>query len=80
MSNKDNLSGLGIGLLAGAVIGLAVGFLYAPRTGKEMRDMIREKGEDAWHRADQIVKDAEARAKKIIDEARDKAAQIREKT
>jgi gas vesicle protein len=80
MSNKDNLSGLGIGLLAGAVIGLAVGFLYAPRTGKEMRDMIREKGEDAWHRADQIVKDAETRAKKIIDEARDKAAQIREKT
>jgi gas vesicle protein len=79
MSNQDSATGFGMGLITGAVVGLAIGFLYAPRAGKEMRSMIREKSEEAWHRADEIVKEAEARAKKIVEEARGKAAQLKEK-
>jgi gas vesicle protein len=76
MSNTDSMSGFGAGLLMGAVVGLVIGFLYAPRAGKEMRSMIREKSEEAWTKADDIIKEAEARAKKIIDDARGKAAQL----
>jgi gas vesicle protein len=79
MSDKDSMTGFGVGLLVGAVVGLAFGFLYAPRTGKEMRGMIKEKGEEAWHKADEIIKEAEARAKRIIEEARGKAAQLQDK-
>jgi gas vesicle protein len=78
MSNADGMSGFGAGLLAGAAVGLVIGFLYAPRAGKEMRSMIREKSEETWTKADEIIKEAEARAKKIIDEARGKAAQLTE--
>jgi gas vesicle protein len=78
MSSTDSMSGFGFGLLAGAAVGLVIGFLYAPRAGTEMRSMIREKSEEAWSKADEIIKEAEARAKKIIDDARGKAAQLTE--
>jgi gas vesicle protein len=76
MSSSDNMSGFGMGLVAGAIVGLAIGFLYAPRAGKEMRSMIREKSEETWSKADEIIKEAEARAKKIVEDARSKAAKL----
>ena len=41
--NRDNAIGFSIGLLAGAIIGGAVGLLYAPKSGKETRKMIKDK-------------------------------------
>ncbi len=79
MSNGNGTANFGIGLVVGAAVGLALGFLYAPRSGKEMRAMIREKSGDAWQKADEIIKEAQERAKRIIDDARGKAEQIRAK-
>ena len=33
----------GVGLLAGAVIGGVIALLYAPRSGKETRELIKDK-------------------------------------
>ena len=41
--NKDHVVGLGIGLLSGAVIGGVIALLYAPQSGKETRQQIKEK-------------------------------------
>jgi predicted transcriptional regulator len=41
--NRYHACGFGAGLLAGAVIGGAIAFLYAPKTGKEMRQIIKDK-------------------------------------
>jgi len=41
--NTDNAIGFGIGLLAGAVIGGAIALLYAPKSGKETRQLIKDK-------------------------------------
>jgi gas vesicle protein len=41
--NKDNAIGLGIGLLAGAVIGGVVALLLAPKSGQETRQLIKDK-------------------------------------
>lgn len=54
MSN-NGASGFGIGLLVGAAVGLAVGFLYAPRPGKETRAVIREKAETLMEKAKEKV-------------------------
>jgi len=41
--NKDTASSFTIGLIVGAVVGLAIGFLYAPQSGKETRRMVKDK-------------------------------------
>jgi gas vesicle protein len=41
--NKDNAIGFGIGFLAGAVVGGVIALLYAPKTGKETRQLIKDK-------------------------------------
>ena len=41
--NKDHAIGFGIGLLAGAIIGGVIALLYAPKTGKETRQLIKDK-------------------------------------
>ena len=41
--NKDHAIGFGIGLLSGALIGGVIALLYAPQTGKETRQMIKDK-------------------------------------
>jgi gas vesicle protein len=44
--NKDHAIGFGIGLLTGAVIGGVIALLYAPKTGKETRQLIKDKATD----------------------------------
>jgi gas vesicle protein len=41
--NKDKLAGVGIGIAIGAAIGITVGLLCAPKSGKETRELIKEK-------------------------------------
>jgi gas vesicle protein len=41
--NKDHAIGFGVGLLAGAVIGGVIALLYAPKSGKETRQLIKDK-------------------------------------
>jgi len=45
MSN-ERTNGI-LGFLAGAAVGAALGILFAPRSGKETRDRIRNKANDA---------------------------------
>jgi gas vesicle protein len=44
--NKDSAVGFGIGLLSGVVIGGVIALLFAPQSGKETRQMIKEKTGD----------------------------------
>ena len=41
--NKDHAIGFGVGLLSGALIGGIIALLYAPKSGKETRQMIKDK-------------------------------------
>ena len=41
--NNDFAKGLCIGLVSGAVIGGVVALLFAPKTGKETRQLIKDK-------------------------------------
>jgi len=44
--NKDCAIGFGIGLLTGAVIGGVIALLFAPQSGKETRQLIKNKAAD----------------------------------
>ena len=41
--NKDHAVGFGIGLLSGVVIGGIIALLFAPQSGKDTRQMIKNK-------------------------------------
>lgn len=68
MSNQDGNSFL-TGLILGAVVGLAIGFLYAPRSGKETRELLKEKAVVAKEKATVVAKKvkqtADAATKKV---------------
>jgi gas vesicle protein len=41
--NRDHVIGFGVGLLTGAVIGGVLALLFAPKTGTETRQLIKDK-------------------------------------
>ena len=43
MENNNTLVGFGIGLVTGVVIGGVIALLYAPKSGKETRQLIKDK-------------------------------------
>jgi gas vesicle protein len=70
MSDKDTGS-FAIGFLIGAIAGVAIGFLYAPKSGRETRALLKEKAEDFREKAEEVAEKAMETAtetgKKMID-------------
>jgi gas vesicle protein len=50
MSDRDSTSFI-TGLILGTMVGLAIGFLYAPQPGEETRKLLKEKAEIAKQKA-----------------------------
>jgi gas vesicle protein len=67
--NKDNMVGFSIGLLSGAVIGGVIALLFAPKTGKETRQLIKDK-------AVGIVEAVKDKTTEVVDEVKDKAKNV----
>jgi gas vesicle protein len=71
MAEKDSFNGFALGFLLGAVAGVAIGFLYAPKPGRETRAMLREKAEEVGGKigvAAEKVRDTANEAGKIVKE------------
>ena len=76
MENKHGDDGFLLGFLVGGVIGLAVGFLYAPRAGSETRTMLGDKTAQAREAASKLMVDGQQKANEIIAQARETAAEL----
>jgi gas vesicle protein len=64
MDDKNSGPGFGIGLILGIAVGAAIGFLFAPRSGKETRGMVKDKAADV----SETVKDLTADRRKVYTE------------
>ena len=69
MAEKDTGAGFAIGFIAGAAIGLVIGFLYAPQSGKETRERLKGKAEEVKEKATEVTE----KVKKAATEAKQKA-------
>ncbi|MCK4962983.1 MAG: YtxH domain-containing protein [Anaerolineales bacterium] len=62
MAEKDTGASFAVGFLLGAVVGVAIGFLYAPKPGSETRAMLKEKAEIAAEKAKETAEKAKEAA------------------
>jgi len=67
------------GLLIGGFLGVLAGVLFAPKSGKELRSDIKEKGSEVLKGTKEILDDAGAKAKAIIDEAKQRASELKKR-
>jgi len=68
---KDTGISFTAGFIIGAVAGVAIGFLYAPKPGKETRELLKERAEKAREKASEVAekaKEAAAKAEKRVEE------------
>jgi len=72
MSDKDSGSSFAIGFLIGAIAGVAIGFLYAPKAGKETRAMLREKAGEIKEKAGEVTEKAKDAALEAGKRVKDK--------
>jgi len=70
--NKDHAIGFGIGLLTGAIIGGVIALLYAPKTGKETRQLIKDK-------ATEVVDAVKEKTGGVIDTVKEAASEASRK-
>ena len=66
--NKDHAVGFGVGLLSGAIIGGIIALLYAPKTGKETRQLIKDK-------ATEVVETVKEKTSGVMDTVKDAASE-----
>ncbi len=55
MTDKDSGSSFSIGFIFGLVVGAAIGLLYAPRPGREVREIIKHKTEEVKEKAGEVA-------------------------
>lgn len=76
MSDRDSNSF--IWFLAGLGLGALVGVLYAPRSGSETRQAIREKAEEGREYISNAAREARGQASEWVDRGREILNQQRE--
>ena len=68
------------GFLIGGILGALAGIFFAPKSGKELRSDLKEKGSEmleVLEEGKEIYADARKRARQIIDEAKDQAKELK---
>ncbi len=75
MTNEDKGTGKGllIGVFAGAAIGSVISLLFAPKSGKKLREEIKTKSLDFIEDADEYVSNAREKASQLIKDVKKKS-------
>lgn len=60
-----------VSFVAGAAVGAGLALLYAPKSGREMRETIADLTEDAVDKIKEYAKDAQDKLKTVIEEGRE---------
>ncbi len=76
-SHEEEKAGFFVGFLMGGVIGALAGLLLAPKSGRELREVILQKGEETLDEAKGYYQEAREKSKSILDEARQRADDLR---
>lgn len=67
----SNAAGVILSFMLGALTGAALAVLFAPRSGRETRELLGEKMREGAERGRELRERAAARGKEVLDEASD---------
>ena len=78
MTNEENGIGKGllIGFLTGAAVGSIIALLFAPKSGKELREDIKNKSQDFMEDAESYLANAKDKASQLINEGKKKSEKL----
>jgi len=71
-TEKNSNGNLLKGLMIGGLFGALAGILFAPKSGKELRSDVKEKGDRLFGETKRLYSDARAKAGQIFPGCRDK--------
>ena len=76
--SKENNSGLSIflGILAGGAIGAVLALLFAPKTGRELRNDIKSRTDEYLDEAEKYIAEARDKAKVLINDGKKRSEKI----
>ncbi len=69
--DRNGASGVILSFLLGGLAGAALAILFAPRSGKETRDLLGEKMREGAERGREFREKAVSRGREILDDAGD---------
>ncbi len=73
-NEKDGMAkGLIVGFLAGSIVGAVTALLFAPMTGRELREDIKKRGGELGNDADEYLARARKRAVDIVNEGKERS-------
>jgi len=72
-ANDSDNGGFLRGFLIGGFMGVLAGFLFAPKSGRELRAELKEKGEHAIDEAKGYYDEARSKSKAILEDAWERA-------
>ncbi|HEY6040693.1 MAG TPA: YtxH domain-containing protein [Anaerolineae bacterium] len=67
------------GFLLGGIVGAAAALLFAPASGEETRETLRERGIELKSRANEMTADSQKRAAELTEQARKRATEAQER-
>lgn len=70
MSQKNEFGAFLAGFFVGALAGVASALLFAPQSGEETREQIKQKGIELSDRATQMADEARVKAEQAMNDAR----------
>ena len=73
----SNFSAFWGGLLVGSFFGTLTGILLAPKSGKELRSDVKNRGIEAFEEAKHVYSDSRMKAKEILEEAKYRADELK---
>lgn len=76
MSENKMAKGLMVGFFTGGIVGAVIALLYAPKSGKELRDDIKRKSTELVDEAEEYLETAKKKANDLINEGKEKSNQL----
>ncbi len=76
MEENKMAKGLMLGFLTGGIVGAVIALLYAPKSGKELRNDIKQKKDELLDDTTEYMKIAKAKANELINEGKKNSEQL----